>query len=1246
VKKLASATDPLWYKDAIIYELHVRAFADSNGDGIGDFPGLLSRLDYLQDLGITCIWLLPFFPSPLRDDGYDISNYNDVNPSYGTLNDFKAFLDAAHQRNMQVMIELVINHTSDQHPWFKAARLAAPGSPERDMYVWSDSDKLYKDARIIFTDTEKSNWTWDETANAFYWHRFFSHQPDLNFDNHLVIEEVIKAMRFWLDMGVDALRMDAIPYLCERDGTSCENLPETHAAVKTLRAAIDAGYANRLILAEANQWPADVRPYFGDGDECHMAFHFPLMPRIYMALRQEDRLPITDIMAQTPPIPDNCQWGLFLRNHDELTLEMVTDDERDYMYFAYSADPRMRINVGIRRRLAPLVDNNRRRIELLNSLLLSFPGTPILYYGDEIGMGDNIYLGDRNGVRTPMQWTSDRNAGFSKCDPARLYFPVVMDYIYGYQVINVEAQLSDQSSLLHWTRNMIALRKLFQVFGRGTLTFLNPANRKILAYLRSLNRSDGSQETVLCVANLSRFAQPVSLDLAGYAGMEPVEMIGYVPFPVITDAPYSVTLAPYSFLWLELQAPVAEPQAPPGTKAQMERESAAEETAALDALRNGWAGFLAGRGTGILESALPAWLPRQRWFGSKTRAIQSARVRDWVELRPAADDACFSTAGAHASEAVFPALFFAEISYADGPAEVYQIPLAFSAGTDGDHLAADHPESILATLTSASGSVILHDAAPREDFHQDLLKLIECNTTLALANGHGIVHEGEAAIAATAGREAGAVQQVTEQRPMETLAEPAAAAAYGSEIEPGVNAPVAPVPLTAQPGEAAAPPRSSSPAPSTGAQRMQPRESPSAGDPVPPGGRLDARASTAFVDARTAHRLASRVGSAEQSNTSILYDKQFILKLFRRLQPGENPDVEIGRFLTESAHFSHIPPFLGEISITPANGEKTTVAMLQRLVLNRGDGWEWFLAQIAGMLAQVAAAPAPREQSGRGSPGNPEALPEEMLQAPASLEAAALLGQRTAEMHLALATPADNPAFSAEPMTAEDLARDAERIEAQLKATLEVLRVQLPGLDEFASDAAALLLSRRVELTTRARAIALLPPAGQRIRIHGDFHLGQTLRTEAEPSDAMAAQKTEHGDFVLLDFEGEPARPLAERRRKQSPLKDVAGMMRSFSYAAHFALHRSLGENSPSTGVTGSDGLHVWARLWQNAASSRFLEAYRGTIAANPGLLPPPEQSNELLDAYLLEKALYELLYELNNRPAWLHIPISGILSL
>ncbi|HTA43069.1 MAG TPA: maltose alpha-D-glucosyltransferase [Bryobacteraceae bacterium] len=543
-----SAQDPLWFKDAIIYETHVKAFFDSDNDGIGDFKGLTRKLDYLQDLGVTCLWLLPFFPSPLRDDGYDISDYLNVHSSYGNLDDFKSLLKTAHERNLQVIIELVVNHTSDQHPWFQAARRARPGSPERDYYVWSDTDKKYSGARIIFTDTERSNWAWDAEAKAYYWHRFFSHQPDLNFDNPAVMDEVLKAMRFWLDMGVDGLRLDAIPYLVERDGTNCENLPETHEIVKRLRRVMDANYTNRLLLAEANQWPEDVRQYFGDADEFHMAFHFPLMPRMFMALRLEDRHPVVDIMARTPEIPDGCQWGLFLRNHDELTLEMVTDDERDYMYFAYGSDPRMRLNVGIRRRLAPLMDNNPRRIELMNSILFSFPGTPVIYYGDEIGMGDNIYLGDRNGVRTPMQWTGDRNAGFSRADPARLYSPIIMDPIYGYDAVNVEAQLADSSSLLHWMRNMIALRKLFRVFGRGTLEFLSPTNRKILAYLRRYET-----DQVLCVANLSRFSQPVELDLSSLAGMTPVEMLGYTEFPRIDSQPYRLSLGPYGFFWFELQ---------------------------------------------------------------------------------------------------------------------------------------------------------------------------------------------------------------------------------------------------------------------------------------------------------------------------------------------------------------------------------------------------------------------------------------------------------------------------------------------------------------------------------------------------------------------------------------------------------------------------------------------------------------------------------------------------------------------
>ena len=1102
MKKSGSATDPLWYKDAIIYELHVRAFMDSNADGIGDFPGLLSKLDYLQDLGVTCIWLLPFFPSPLRDDGYDIANYVDVNPSYGTLNDFKQVLDAAHLRGMQVMIELVINHTSDQHPWFQAARYAPSGSPERDFYVWSQTDQLFKDARIIFTDTEKSNWTWDEVAKSYYWHRFFSHQPDLNFDNPVVVEEVLKAMRFWLDMGVDALRMDAIPYLVERDGTSCENLPETHAAIKKIRAAIDADYDNRLILAEANQWPTDVRPYFGDGDECHMAFHFPLMPRIYMALRQEDRLPITDIMAQTPAIPDNCQWGLFLRNHDELTLEMVTNDERDYMYLAYSADPRMRINVGIRRRLAPLVDNNRRRIELLNSLLLSFPGTPILYYGDEIGMGDNIYLGDRNGVRTPMQWNSDRNAGFSTAVPAKLYFPVIMDPIWGYQSINVEAEQSDQSSLLHWTRNMIALRKLFHVFGRGTQEFLNPDNRKILAYIRRYEE-DGNSETVLCVANLSRFSQPVSLDLARFAGMIPVEMLGYVTFPAITAQPYPLTLAPYSFLWLELQPA---PEAP-------EPAQVPEDEPILNLLNQGIEGLLTAPGLLLLQQLLTTYLPHQRWFGAKSRTITTVEILDAAELP-----------GLNA------VLVFLKLIFDDESTIVYQLALTITTGEAAETIRASDPASIVATVTTSNGPAVLHDAVAREDVRQAILNLIEANAELPTRDG------------------------------------------------------------------------------------------------VLVGDR-----SSAFAEARGIVPLPARTGSAEQSNTSILYGAKLIMKLFRRLQPGENPDTEIGRFLTETAHFTRIPPFLGDITLKSDGGELTTVAMLQGLVENEGDGWQWTLDELSHFYDNVATLPSPQDLGpSTAFPSEKETPPLAREHAGLYLDAAALLGRRTAEMHLALATPTDNPAFVAEPFTADDLAAEATRIDAQISVSLGALKRGMSQLTEVVADNAALVLSRRIELFARARAVASANPgdAGQRIRVHGDYHLGQVLRSR--------------GDYVILDFEGEPARTLAMRRTKQSPLKDVAGMVRSFSYAAYAGLN-VFAQRRPDD----AKNLEPWARLWQNAVSAEFLHAYRLVIdETNPKLIPKPEQAKLLFNAYLLEKALYELLYELDNRPAWVRIPLAGILAL
>jgi maltose alpha-D-glucosyltransferase / alpha-amylase len=539
--------DNLWYKDAVIYQLHVRTFSDSNADGIGDFAGLTQQLDYLQDLGITAIWLLPFYPSPLRDDGYDIADYSSVHPSYGSLDDFKAFLTAAHNRGIRIIIEMVLNHTSDQHPWFKEAR-SSHDNPKRDWYVWSETDTRYAGVPIIFVDTETSNWAWDPISKSYYWHRFFSHQPDLNFDNPAVLEALWEVMQFWLNLGVDGFRFDAVPYLVEREGTLCQNLPETHAIIRNLRKRLDQAYPGRMLLAEANNWPDDVRPYFGDGDEFHAAFHFPLMPRMFMSVRLEDRKPIIDVLEKTPEIPNTCQWCIFLRNHDELTLEMVTEVERDYMYDEYAVDKTMRINRGIRRRLAPMMDNDRRRIELLNGLLMSMPGTPIVYYGDEIGMGDNIYLGDRNGVRTPMQWNGERNAGFSTADPERLYSPVISNAVYGSQVINVDSQERSGHSLLRWMKSLIQLRNSFQVFGRGTLQFLKPSNHRVLAYIRQLG-----EETVLVVNNLSNSAQAVELDVRRFKGYIPIEMFGRNLFPRFGDLPYLLTLGPYQFYWFQLR---------------------------------------------------------------------------------------------------------------------------------------------------------------------------------------------------------------------------------------------------------------------------------------------------------------------------------------------------------------------------------------------------------------------------------------------------------------------------------------------------------------------------------------------------------------------------------------------------------------------------------------------------------------------------------------------------------------------
>jgi maltose alpha-D-glucosyltransferase / alpha-amylase len=1096
MKSPGSASDPLWYKDAIIYELHVRAFADGNNDGVGDFQGLIQKLDYLEDLGVTCLWLLPFFPSPLRDDGYDISDYLSIHPNYGTMEDFQAFLSAAHDRGLQVIIELVMNHTSDQHPWFQNARNAPAGSAERDYYVWSDGDQKYHDARIIFTDTEKSNWTWDPIAKQYYWHRFFSHQPDLNYDHPRVVEDMLAVLRFWLNLGVDGLRMDAIPYLFEREGTNCENLPETHLLVKSFRREMEENYANRMILAEANQWPTDVRPYFGQGDECHMAFHFPLMPRIYMALRQEDRLPITDIMAQTPEIPENCQWALFLRNHDELTLEMVTNDERDYMYLAYSADPRMRINLGIRRRLAPLMDNNRRRIELLNSLLLSFPGTPILYYGDEIGMGDNIYLGDRNAVRTPMQWNSDRNAGFSRATPAKLFSPVIMDPVWGYQAVNVEAEQSDPSSLLNWMRNMIALRKLFRVFGRGTLEFLNPENRKVLAYLR---RHDDEQ--VLCIANLSRFAQPVDLDLSEFEGMIPIEMLGYVEFPSIGKQPYRFTLGAYGFLWLELH----------GTATHTEEVHGGLEPAILT-VGAGWASLFEGAARHRLESvALPEYLPKQRWFGGKSRRIRTTHVVDWSSVdRP------------HA------ALALVEVEYESGPPETYFVLLAVSLDRAAERIRESAAAAVIASVVTPEGPGILHDAIFDDEACLTLLGLIEQGRELGTRKGR--------------------IRGAPSLRP-----------ALGQD-----------------------------------------------------------------------GYLPIRRGSGEQSNSSILFGDKLILKLFRRFQPGPNPDSEMEKFLTEKAHFDRVPPYAGVIEYDPGEPEPSTLGMLEGLVENEGDAWKWTLEEVERFYENCAPATFP-----------PEALNEKqdlvtLSEQPVPqlardyvgiyLDSAATLGRRTGELHRALATPGDDPAFTPEPLTEQDVQALLLAWREQAVDVFRVLKESVSRLPDDAVEQAALVLGQRREFLSRLHLATGEIGQGMRIRIHGDYHLGQVLRVKT--------------DYVILDFEGEPSRPLAERRAKQSPLKDVAGMLRSFSYAAYATLMNWSARRGED-----ATRLEPWARLWERSAGAEFLRGYREATVGADFLPSNPAVFRRLLGGFRLSKALYEVLYELNNRPGWVRIPLMGILS-
>lgn len=1095
----------LWYKDAIIYELHVKAFYDSNGDGIGDFRGLMEKLDYIQDLGVTAIWLLPFYPSPLRDDGYDISNYCGVHPSYGSMRDFKALVREVHRRGLRIITELVVNHTSDQHPWFQMARKAKPGSARRSFYIWSDVDTKFSESRIIFTDTETSNWAWDSLANAYYWHRFFSHQPDLNLNNPKVVQAVTKIMRFWLDIGVDGMRLDAIPYLCVREGTNNENLPETHAVIKEWRRQLDLHYKDRMFLAEANQWPQDVCRYFGQGDECHMAFHFPLMPRIFMGIRKEDRHPITEIIRQTPDIPETCQWAIFLRNHDELTLEMVTDEERDYMYREYAKDHRMRCNIGIRRRMAPLMDNSLRRMELLNSLLLSFPGTPIIYYGDEIGMGDNIYLGDRNSVRTPMQWSADRNAGFSKADPAKLYLPVLMDPVYGYGAVNIEGQQRNPSSFLHFMKRIIALRRQHKAFGRGSMEFLYPENRKVLAYLR---RYKG--EIILVVANLSRFVQPVELDLSEFRGWTPVEMIGRVEFPLIGELPYFLTLGPHAFYWFRL-----EPQAEPVEFSFLsKRGEPVLPSMSLDSWPDS---LLESKHLNTLEKdVLPAFFTRQRWFQGKAREIQMIKITDYCKL-----GAGFN-------------LTFALVGYKDGGQEIYVLPLKVTVGEQAERLWKEVPESLIAWVKTSKGKGVLYDALSDRTACGDMLS---------------VVLDGRRYITASQGK---------------ILAFPTIT--YDEAQEP-------------------------------------------------------------LVRCAKVRRLTS-----EQTNTSIILDEAFVLKLFRRIEKGINPDMGVGLYLTERTDFTNIAQVTGGIIYTDPDGSESTVAMLQAFVPNQGDGWQYAVEALKRYYEERRAYSVNLKEVSVESRSllqlTKTKISEHLRDAIGPfLYAAGTLGKLTAKFHLALSGERHEKDFIPEPLSGFFLETLAERFSRQAQEAMELLKNRIEFFPEDVQKKIHMLLMAEPYLIKRFYSLSSMKTSAVRIRCHGDYHLGQVLRTE--------------DDFIIIDFEGEPMRSLAERKEKHSPLKDVAGMLRSFNYAAYISLTDFIRERPKDL-----EALAPWASAWKIWVSVEFLREYLGTANGAEFLPDNDDQLEMLLEAFLLDKAFYELNYELNNRPDWIYIPLDGILEL
>jgi len=1085
-----------WYKDAIIYEVRVRSFFDSNGDGVGDFKGLTQKLDYLQDLGVTALWLLPFYQSPMRDDGYDIADYESIHPDYGTLHDFKAFLKEAHRRDLKVITELVLNHTSDQHEWFQKARRDKPGGPWRDFYVWSETAHRYSDARVIFQDFETSNWTWDPIAKAYFWHRFYSHQPDLNYENPKVQQAMFKALDFWLDMGVDGLRLDAVPYLFEKEGTNCENLPETHDFLKKLRQHVDKNYPNRMLLAEANQWPEDSVAYFGNDTECHMAFHFPVMPRMYLSLHMEDRFPLVDTLEQTPALAAASQWAIFLRNHDELTLEMVTDEERQYMYRVYAPDPRARLNLGIRRRLAPLLGNNRRKMELMNGLLLSFPGTPVLYYGDEIGMGDNIFLSDRNGVRTPMQWSNDRNAGFSRANPQRLPLPVVVEAEYHFETLNVEAQQNNPASLLWWSKRLIALRKQFKAFGRGSMEMLLPPNPKILAFVR---RFEG--EIVMVVANLSRFSQYVELDLSPYKGNAVYEMFGNTEFPAVTEKPYPLSLGPHSFFWFSL-----EPSRDPSVLTSAGVTVLPETT-----VQTHWSEVLGGSTRNWFERLLPGALRSRSWFMGKSRRIKRLRISEQVKMGETPESSI---------------VVIIQVEYADGGEEHYSIPLQFIPEVVDGSAAREVPPSALARLKVQVGDqVIAGFLVDAFDETQFLKRIPEWLESRSKAQG------------------------------------------FGGWI----------------------------------------------------GGSISAQA---LKEIQSSNPLEPRLLQNDSSNTSVYMGTQWVMKAFRRLEAGQNPENEISHFLTTRAKFPNVPQWLGSVDYHPKSGESWTLSVLHAYVAHQGT-MESYLSDDVQRFMEAALS-----RSSNDPLSNDEAWVQELM-APALVHIK-LLGSRLAELHQALASDADNVEFKPETFSSHYQKAIAQSMRVTYSRGLEVLESRLNVLSAPTRAMAEQAIKDESRALKIIQAVAGSRLSGSRIRIHGELHLGQVLFTGK--------------DFYFVDFEGEPSRPLAERRIKRSPLRDVASMLRSIHYVADSAY--SSRTSGPVARAEDMPRVRQCADLWRRRVHDVFLETYL-TGMKSAGLLPQSSAEIErLLTAFLLEHMGRELAREAVTRPDLVDIPLRGIQDL